>query len=157
LLVVKQRLRGPYAKIMVATDFSELSRHALRTVAAFFPDSKLDIFHAFDDPKSGLVGDPEQREAAGRKAATSAALAFLAGAGLPDERQRGVGVVVEKGYPAEVLPQYVRDRGVDLVVLGRTGRSALFDLFLGSIAKDMLSALPCDVLVVREPLATATA
>jgi nucleotide-binding universal stress UspA family protein len=47
----------------------------------------------------------------------------------------------------------VRDREVDLVVLGTHGRSGLLEVFLGSVARRIMDALPCDPLIVRGPAA----
>lgn len=151
LLIVKQRVRAPYSNILVATDFSESSRHALRAAMAFFPDQRCSIFHAYDAPMAGLAGDPTRYQEEYRKVATRDCAAFLAGAGISDERSRRLGLIVEHGYPSHLIRQYVWDQGVDLVVLGTHGRSALFDVLIGSTAKEILSSLSCDVMVVREP------
>jgi nucleotide-binding universal stress UspA family protein len=51
------------------------------------------------------------------------------------------------------LRDYVRDKEVDLLVLGTHGRSAFFEIFLGSVAKAIMDDVPCDALVIREPRA----
>ncbi len=152
LLIVKERVRGPYSNIIVATDFSESSRGALEAPIAFFPDRKLDLFHAYDVPLAGIAGEPPGADDYRAEVAAEAA-AFLASAGVAETGRRRFGLLTERGHPSELIHQYVRDRGVDLVVLGSHGRSALLDMFLGSTAKEILSALACDVLVVREPRA----
>lgn len=151
LLIVKQRVRAPYGNILVATDFSESSRHALRAAMAFFPDQRCSIFHAYDAPMASRMNDPARYQEEYREVATSDCAAFLTGTGISDERSRRFGLIVEHGHPSHLIRQYVRDRGVDLVVLGTHGRSALFDILIGSTAKDILSSLFCDVLVVRDP------
>lgn len=151
LLIVKQRVRAPYGNIVVATDFSEASRQALLAANAFFPDRKLAIFHAYDAPMAGLTSDPARYQDEYREVAARDCAAFLADAGIPEERRSSFGLIVDHGHPNRLIHQYVRDRGVDLVVLGTHGRSALFDVLLGSTAKEILWSLPCDVLVVREP------
>ena len=60
---------------------------------------------------------------------------------------------IEFGAPAEVLRQGVLDMGADLVVLGTQGRSALLEVLIGSVARQILAEVPCDVLIVREPRA----
>lgn len=151
VLIVKQRVRAPYSNIIVATDFSDCSRCALQVAMAFFPNRKLGIFHAYDTPLVGLTSYPGRHRDEYRDVLASECAAFLAGSGVPGDRQRNFELLVEYGRPSHLIHQYVRDRGVDLVVLGTHGRSALFDILIGSTAKDILSSLPCDVLVVREP------
>lgn len=153
LLVVKERARRPYGNIVVATDFSASAQHALRAAAAFFPDRKLDVFHAFNPPAVGLAPEPDRYRAQYRETAVADCNAFLAASGIPQERAARFGVIIEEGRPGELIRQYARDRGVDLVVLGTHGRSALFDMVIGSTAKEILSTLSCDALVVREPRA----
>jgi nucleotide-binding universal stress UspA family protein len=62
---------------------------------------------------------------------------------------------VEPGDANRLLRQYVRDRRIQLVVLGTHGQSALFDILVGSTAKEILSSLPCDVMVVPQRAVTA--
>ena len=62
-------------------------------------------------------------------------------------------VVIDEGAPEALLRDYVRDREVDLVVLGTHGRSGLLEVFLGSVARRIMDALPCDALIVRGPAA----
>jgi len=158
LLIVKQRARVSYGNILVATDFSECSRCALRVAAAFFPDRRLGVFHAYDASLAGMTGgDPARLEDDYREEAAREYASFLEAAGIPEARRRDFELLVERGRPGELLHRHVRDRGIDLVVLGSHGRSALFDIFIGSTAKDILASLPCDVLVVREPRAAVEA
>jgi nucleotide-binding universal stress UspA family protein len=69
------------------------------------------------------------------------------------ERSHGFKLLVECGAPEDLIRRYVRDRGADLVVLGSHGRSGLLDVLLGSTARRILSMVPCDALIVREPRA----
>ena len=57
LLVVKDRARRPYAQIVVATDLSEPSGHALQAAARLFPEQRLTVFHAYDAPRSTSTRD----------------------------------------------------------------------------------------------------
>ena len=47
----------------------------------------------------------------------------------------------------------LRKKDVDLVVLGTHGRSAILEVFIGSVAKAIMDDLLCDALVVCEPRA----
>jgi universal stress protein E len=54
-----------------------------------------------------------------------------------------------EGPPATVLPDYVADRDVDVMVLGAVSRGALQRLLVGSTAERMLDRLPCDILILK--------
>jgi nucleotide-binding universal stress UspA family protein len=74
---------------------------------------------------------------------------------LPEEARRQLVTLVEPGQPAQLVREYVRDRGADLVVLGTRGRGVMLEAFIGSTAKSVLASLPCDALIVRAPLGRA--
>jgi nucleotide-binding universal stress UspA family protein len=151
ILIVKRRLK-PYGEIVVATDFSEPSRHALNAAARFFPRCPLTLFHAFEIPFAGFldkVGFREQFESVEKEASQR----FLDGSDLPEELRRGVKVLVEYGPPDAMIQSYIQDRNVGLTALGTHGRSAVFDILIGSTAKRILDAAPSDVLLIRDPRA----
>lgn len=100
-----------------------------------------------------MTSDSARYEDEYRKVAAGQLATFLATLDLPGRRKRGPELLVECGEPDVLIRQYVRARGGDLVVLGTHGRSALFDVLIGSTARRILSALSCDALVVREPRA----
>lgn len=143
VLVVKCRAAKAYGHVVVATDFSECSRRALETVDAFFPDRKLTLFHAHDAPMSLLLSDPDEYRRERRKAAEDDCEAFLRTTSGNAE------TIVEFGAPDLLLRKYVLEKGVDLVALGTQGRSAVLEFLVGSVAKKIVSALPCDALLVR--------
>lgn len=153
VLVVKQRVSGPYKRIVVATDFSDSSLHAARTAARFFPHEEVSVFHAYEAPIADMTGDGAQFQASYRAALTSECAKFLDASGLSEGRPQGVQLLLEPGRPARLLRDYVRHEGIELVVLGSHGRSAIFDVLIGSTTTDILSSAPCDVLVVRAPQA----
>ena len=149
VLVVRNRVRGPYRNIVVATDFSAASSQALTRAAAFFGESRLTLFHAYQTPYAGMASAGTSEVAWGRMA-RSEVEAFVAASALPDEVKRGLGVIIEPGRADGVLRDYVQQQGVDLVVLGKRGRSAMLNLLLGSTSEALIHLLPCDVMVAQE-------
>lgn len=153
VLVVKNRARRHYHHILVATDFSESSRHALQAADRYFPADPLTIFHAYEPVMSGLATDPATYRQDYQESAQQEYDAFLdsipSGAAI---RKRAL-PLIEFGTPSELLRDYVRDRNIDLVMLGTHGRSAFFEVLIGSVAKRIMDELPCDALVVRDPKA----
>lgn len=153
ILVVKNRARRPYHRIVVATDFSESSRHALEVAARYFPDQTLTIFHAYDPPMSGLTSDAAAYRRDYRRVAEQDYRAFLQSAAPSDAIKKHAQPLIEYGAPSPLLRDYVRDMNVDLVVLGTHGRSAVFAVLIGSVARQIVSEVPCDALIIREPRA----
>jgi nucleotide-binding universal stress UspA family protein len=149
LLIVKQRARSPYRSVVVASDFSEPSRSALLVAAAFFADQRLCIFHAYDPPSSRMLGDLARYQDDHCARALAEYKSFVAASDVLAKRSHDFDPLIECGYPRELIHMYVRDREADLVVLGTHGRGGVIDALLGSTAKDILFALPCDALVVR--------
>lgn len=66
-------------------------------------------------------------------------------------RDRGLRVetVLREGYPATVIEEEARERGVDLIVIGTRGHTGLKHLLLGSVAERVVQKAPCAVLTVK--------
>lgn len=152
LLVVKKRVRAPYRHVVVATDFSDCTRHAMQAALSLFPEAKLSLFHAYEPRYADMTAASSRYDEESRQAAIGKCAEFLASVEMPDGRRQGVGLIVERGRPGRLLQEHVHRRDVDLVAIGIENRNALLDILLGS-SKDILSDLPCDALLVREPSA----
>ncbi len=149
LLVVKNRLR-PYGEILVETDFSPPSQHALMAAARFFPHAPLTLLHAWEVPFAGFLDSPNFRRdwtAIEKKGCDK----FVAESQLSQDQHRDLQVLLEHGCPETIIRTYMRDKSVDLIVVGTHGRSGLFDVRLGGTAKRILESAPGDVLLIREP------
>lgn len=145
LLVVRRRARAPYERIVVATDFSDSSRHTLLCAARLFPGRELILYHAHSGQADGLPHPSaliEEAECA----------AFLAETVFPDEVK--VRPVVEYGAIESTLTQFVREHDIELVVMGSQGCGGIMSLLLGNTAAVLLDWLPCDMLLVRKPIGT---
>ena len=149
LLVVRNRTHAPYARMIVASDFSPSSAHALDIARAFFPDAAATLFTAFDLPYLGLRdGDRERGVGDMHEATLQKARDFLAGHG-----HAGLPVAAGHGNAASRLAEHAHAVDAGLVVVATHGRSALFHLLIGSVAREVLDASPCDTLLVPEPKA----
>ena len=151
ILIVRNRARSAYQHIVVTTDFSEPSAHALQVALRFFPFQTLHLLHASEAPYAGLASDPHRHAESFREVHAAELETFLASIFLPEEERRRIAALIEPGAPQPLVREYVRERGADLVVLGTHGRGAMLEALLGSTAKSILSSLPCDALVVRGP------
>jgi nucleotide-binding universal stress UspA family protein len=61
----------------------------------------------------------------------------------------GLDTRVLVGHPAEQILRVASDLGVDLIVVGRRGRSGIRQWLFGSTSQRVISHAPCSVLVVR--------
>ena len=90
-------------------------------------------------------------EQAESEAALAVAQAELDKAHLPYRTAWRIGDV------ASELGQYVRENGIDLLVMGSHGKGALASLALGSVTQKCIALLDVPVLIVRPPLHTEAA
>ncbi|MEM3159895.1 MAG: universal stress protein, partial [Nitrososphaera sp.] len=58
-------------------------------------------------------------------------------------------VILEAESIADVIVNYARSHGVDLIVIGSRGRTGLKRFLLGSVASGVVSHAHCPVLIVR--------
>lgn len=159
VLVLRDWQEGDFSKIMVCTDFSETSAHALERgvelarahgatleiVHVMYPPS-LDVWgevleHAMDAPTSYA---DECREKAKRSMEDFLAPRREALSEVPHTT-----VMLESATPSSALTNHAADSGADLVLLGTRGMSRLAGLFLGTNAERLLHDAPVSVLAVR--------
>ena len=151
VLIVRHRARTPYRHIVLATDFSEPSAHALEVALRFFPSQTLHLLHASVAPYVSRVADPERHAEGFKEVVATDMEAFLAGIPLSENDRQRLKPSIEPGAPAQIVREYVQVHDADLVVLGTHGRGAVLEALIGSMAKSILESLPCDALVVRRP------
>ncbi|MBX6317744.1 universal stress protein [Pigmentiphaga sp.] len=152
ILIVRKRPHRPYQRVLGATDFSEGSRQALNAARVFFPDAQLTLLHAY--PMLKADPDPAEIEAAQGQAQRAGdafvSRHFARGGAAPK-------LVLERGLPERVVPDYVARHPTDLLVVGTHGLTGLLRTAMGSVAERLIQLSPCDALVVRtvpvEPLA----
>lgn len=150
---------APYARILVALDFSETSRRALdeamRIAAA--GGAHLRLAHAYPIPMlppgsgatsagaPGAMTVPRMQQSL-REAAIEALEAEARKA-----RESGLEVDVEVGTgpPAGFLVEAARAWPADLIVMGTRGATGLAHVLLGSVAERTIRSAPCPVLAVR--------
>lgn len=151
VLVVKSRPWEPYRHAVVATDFSENSRHALLAALALLPSASLSLFHA---PGSQFGSMADSKEAVIETALHHARREFrefLEATPEAGASNRDIQTHCEYGEIGGLLESFIARRGVDLVVMGTQGRSRLAGLLLGSTSRHLLASLSTDMLVVKGP------
>ncbi len=99
---------------------------------------------------SGIMTDSASYRREYRKVAAQDCESFLEKVDKPSTWQTPR-VLIEDGQPSLLLRDYIREKEVDLVVLGTQGRSAILEVFIGSVAKAIMDEVSCDALVIRTP------
>lgn len=150
VLVVRDRFRGAYEKIAVGTDFSPSSSQAFSTAAVLFPEAAFTLLYGYEAPY-GSFSEIHDSDFALRNMENKAGNRFLESTDVPPEIRSRTKVVVEHITPERLLRAYARDHGADLIVIGSHGRSAMFNIALGSTARRVLETATSDVLLVRVP------
>lgn len=156
VLVVKQPPHEDYRSVLVAVDFSPVSREAIRLARHLASDADLVLLHAFDLPYEGkltFAGVEEQviRQYVhtGVETRRTQLHALAAGAGLApaDYSAR----VIHGGDTAQQIIAMEQEVDADLIVVGKHGTHVTEELLLGSVTKHVLAESQCDVLVIGDP------
>lgn len=135
--------------ILLATDFSEVSKKALPYAAAIAGKycSKICLVHVL--PTHARTSIPIEPLPAqldrDRLNAELEMKTFLRGSLLQDIQHQ---VRVEQGPIWDALSELIERDEIDLLVLGTHGRGGLKKIFLGSVAEELFRLAPCPVLTV---------
>ncbi len=147
LLVVRARPFGPYARTVVATDFSEGSRQALLAAMRLCGEVPPTLYHAFDQV-AGIYQLDEPTVAEETKALKQTATDFLRS--TLGQNSVTPPYVIEHGIAEQLLPSYVDSHDIELVVMGTQGATGVVRTAMSSVAETLLNNLKCDVLVVPQ-------
>lgn len=150
VLVVRQRGRRPYPRLVVASDWSAPARRALELAAASWPEAPITLFHAYGAAYPARAGvDLALARDAGGEQATRTAVDFIAASTLPEAVRRRLQLWLASGDPGLLLQAHGWRHPYELVVLGTAGRNGLAAMLLGSVAERLLDMVENDVLLVR--------
>ena len=142
-------------KILVPTDFSDLSQQALEFALSLADRfrAKVYLMHVWELPMTGSLLPPEpypesvltEEQTAGEEHLTKVA-----------NELKASGFDVEPlfvfGKPYMEIVKAAADLGIDLIVLASHGRSGVSHLLLGSVAEKVVRLAPCPVFTVKSPL-----
>jgi nucleotide-binding universal stress UspA family protein len=146
--------RGPFRRILYATDFSPGSENALRHAASLAQHgaAQLTLLHAVEplpvgyDPIVVMPFDVTAYTTSLQEATEARLRTFV-----PDAIRLACDTddVVVSGKPYVEILRIAAERQVDLIVLGVHGRSALDRLVFGSTTEHVVRRATCPVLTVR--------
>ena len=144
-----------FSRILVATDFSEHAREALRYGASLAKRFSVPmvLVHVYQPMNYALpagyviyVGDQLSEMMKLFEAQLESAKQEALDAGAPE-----VKTVFPVGTPALEVIGTARAEKCDLIVMGTHGRTGLGHLFLGSTAERVVRMAECPVLTVKAP------
>lgn len=134
--------------ILFATDLSPSSQAALphlRAIAERY-GSTIHVLHVLaPEPMLELPLDMPPELDADRDAAQSALNTLLAGKPFGNIASTAT---VARGRLWEVLGEFIKEKNIDLIVLGTHGRRGLKKLVLGSVAEQIFRLARCPVLTI---------
>jgi nucleotide-binding universal stress UspA family protein len=146
-------------KILVPTDFSKFSTHALNYAVVFARNfnARIILLHITSEKEMDAIrqvspylepGKLEdllrERESDDRKQLD----AFI-----PPEMKKGIEVemVHKVGIPFVEIIKTAKEKAVDVIVIATHGRSGLSHILFGSVAEKVVRKAPCPVLSIRHP------
>ncbi|MFI5306977.1 MAG: universal stress protein [Polyangiales bacterium] len=139
-------------KIVVGTDFSEISERALGLALdiAARTSAAIELVHAYSVPSFSLPIEGAVMASASYVAEQSSKLQAQLDATVARHAQSGVRLSahLRNGVPHEELCNFARQVGADLIVIGTHGRSGPAHVLLGSVAERVLRIADCPVLTV---------
>jgi nucleotide-binding universal stress UspA family protein len=138
-------------RILVPTDFSDCSEHAIKYAAdlALELGARIVVLHVVEPIITGDIygfGEIAGLEAELRRSATLRVQRTVAQLERRGIRSRGF---VESGAAASTILDH-GGKSADLIVMGTHGRSGFSHLLMGSIAEKVVRGARCPVLTVRE-------
>ena len=141
-------------RILVPTDFSTGSDHALRYAAMLQRQTgaRLFVLHVIEDPTiTGLWPDLYVSELPDIRAGLREHAQARMSAQVKRLRVPYASADIAMGLTAQLIAAMAEQHACDLIVMGTHGRSGVAHLVLGSVAERVLRTAPCPVLVVRAP------
>lgn len=144
-------MRIQWKKIIVSTDFSDLSNHAIAygvTLAKEF-DAKLYLCHVIDLSSATMYGEATFAFEAQSRHMEEYAYHQLKV--LMDGQEIEWEPLVTTGRAADEIARLAKENEVDLSVIATRGRKGLKRLVLGSVTEQLMRILSCPLMVIRGP------
>lgn len=136
-----------FKRILIATDFSDASRNALRYAAAIARHhaARLYIAHVVSSVGFKMVG-PDAEVAAAELAVRDLKELWAKLGGVDDSRGVELTLIVRRGEVCNELEELIHKELIDLVVVGTRGRTGVSKVMLGSVAENIFRKVSCPVL-----------
>ncbi len=138
-----------FSKILHANDGSEHAFHALALALALAKQNNSDL-HMVSVEEVDYM--PEFIEEVRQETGTAARRfhkVLQRARGMAEERHVKLETHVIAGHPVRDIVELAKELKVELLVIGATGHSALYDRLIGSRADRIVQLAHCPVLVVK--------
>ena len=139
-----------FKRILVGYDGSASAKKALRAALALAKELEADLCClSVEEGLPTYAGTTDEFQGVKTERATyysriqSEAQHLAAAYGL------ALDTAVVAGHPAQTIVAVAREGGYDLVVMGHTGHSDVWGIFMGTTAEKVARHLSCSVLIVR--------
>lgn len=143
-----------YKKILVPLDGSEISEQALEHVKELMPvpsTTEIVLLRVVDPLATTYAGGTDAAIEVAvqiqKKAEAEAASYLKKVAGELEEMGIEVKTVLTVGLPADVILDYARQNGVDLIIMSTHGRSGISRWLFGSVAEKIIRHSQLPVLI----------
>jgi nucleotide-binding universal stress UspA family protein len=148
VLTVKRRGSAPYARVLVPTDFTAAAEMALLWAARLFPRARFVMLHGYRVPFAAFLSEEGHADEFREEALERQRLfAQRVEAQLGGQLTRAL---VEYGAPDALVADYESAESPDLVVIGAHDSREWVHNAVTGIARRILAAVRCDVLIVPE-------
>jgi nucleotide-binding universal stress UspA family protein len=148
-----------YKKILLPTDGSEYANKAAKHAIWLARLNGAELIALNVIETSSLVGLPaedlivrikEMLKEEGRKSLEEISN-ILKESKIEDECQKEVKLTIstKEGSPSDVIINTVKEEGIDLIVMGTSGKHGLDRFLLGSVTENVVRSSQCPVLVVH--------
>lgn len=133
--------------ILFLTDFSPVStaalRHALSAARRFA--AKVYVTHVLEPPLVAPASAAFYEGVSAREEAEKKFDALLSEGELNDVLHE---IILSEGPPSRVVEEIVREKRIDLIVVGTHGRKGFRKMMLGSVAEEIYRKASCPVLTI---------
>ncbi len=138
-----------FKRVLIATDFSDASRNALRYAAAIARnhEARLYIVHVVSSVGYRMVGPDVEIQAAELAARELKELWAKLGGSSPSSEFE-LSLIVRRGEICAQIEDLVEKEQIDLLVVGTHGRTGLSKVMMGSVAEETFRKASCPVLTV---------
>ncbi len=157
VLAVPRGPRGPYRRILFATDFSPASERAAALVGRRFPEAQGHQLNVSRPPLDGMLALADVKESVReeyRRRAVLHAFRALSAFALRTGLERAT-LDVQLGHPAARIRESAARIRADLLVLAPSAKAWLEHVLVGSVTDAVLPHADCDTLVASDAPGTA--